>query len=77
MALVTFVAFLKDRRISFGFALIPALLMACMPIAALALMVLQHGPGSLLGGIALMMLLLGLYVAVMSLRFVLGREAVR
>jgi hypothetical protein len=40
-------------------------------------MVLQHGPGSLLGGIALMMLLLGLYVAVMSLRFVLGREAVR
>lgn len=77
LALVTFVAFLKDRRISFGFALIPALLMACMPIAALALMVLQHGPGSLLGGIALMMLLLGLYVAVMSLRFVLGREAVR
>jgi carbon starvation protein len=70
LALITFVVFLKHRRVAFGFALVPALAMGLMPILALIMMVVQHGPLSLLGGIALGMLLLGLYVTVMSLRFV-------
>ena len=74
LALMTFVAFLKSNRIAFGFALIPALLMAGMPIAALAMLVLQYGPLSMLGAIAVFMLLLGLYVTVMSLRFALRRD---
>lgn len=70
LALITFVVFLKSRRIAFGFALIPAALMVVMPIAALVLMAVQHGPASLLGSISLGMVVLGLYVVVMSLRFV-------
>jgi carbon starvation protein len=70
LALITFVVFLKSRRIAFGFALAPAALMVGMPMAALVLMAVQHGPASLLGGIALGMVLLGVYVVVMSLRFV-------
>jgi carbon starvation protein len=70
LALITFVVFLKHRRIAFGFALVPALAMSIMPIVALVMMVVQHGPTSLLGGIALGMVLLGLYVTVMSLKFV-------
>ncbi|PXA05313.1 carbon starvation protein A [Coraliomargarita sinensis] len=71
LALITFVVFLKHRRIAFGFALIPAALMVVMPMTALVFMVFQHGPFSLLGGIALGMVLLGLYVTVMSMKFVL------
>ena len=70
LALVTFVVFLKHRRIAFGFALVPALLMAVMPLTALCMMVVEHGPFSMLGGIALAMVLLGVYVSAMSLRFV-------
>lgn len=72
LALITFVVFLKHRRIAFGFALIPAVGMIFMPMAALLLMVAQHGPLSLLGGIALAMVLIGLYVLVMSAKFVLS-----
>ena len=75
LALITFVVFLKDRKIAFKFALIPALVMAAMPMTALVFMVMQHGPISLLGGIALAMLLLGLYVTVMSLKFVTSGPA--
>lgn len=71
LALTTFVVFLKDRRIAFGFALWPALFMVLMPMLALVLMVVEHGPRSLLGGIACGMLALGLYVSAMSLRFVM------
>jgi len=71
LALITFVVFLKHRRIAFGFALIPAVLMIIMPITALVMMVVQHGPLSMLGGIALAMVLLGLYVVIMSLKFVM------
>ncbi|RPG85651.1 MAG: carbon starvation protein A [Coraliomargarita sp. TMED73] len=70
LALTTFLVFLRDRRIAFGFALWPTLFMVAMPMLALALMVVEHGPMSLLGGIACAMLALGLYVSVMSLRFV-------
>ena len=44
--------------------------MVLMPMLALALMIMEHGPMSLLGGIASGMLALGLYVSAMSLRFV-------
>ncbi len=71
LALITFVVFLKHRRLVYGFALIPAALMVAMPITALVFMVFQHGPFSLLGGIALGMVLLGIYVTVMSIRFVM------
>ena len=71
LALITFVVFLKHRRIAFGFVLVPALAIASMPIIALVMMVMQYGPFSLLGGIALGMVLLGFYVTVMSLRFVM------
>jgi len=73
LALITFVVFLKHRRVAFGFALIPAALMVVMPMTALVFMVFQHGPMSLLGGISLGMFLLGLYVTVMSMRFVLAK----
>ncbi|MDP4643934.1 MAG: hypothetical protein NWS71_05770 [Opitutales bacterium] len=80
LALITFVVFLKHRRIAFGFAIVPAAVMVVMPIAALLMMVFQHGVFSMLGGIALAMVLLGLYVTVMSLKFVMApavAEAVR
>lgn len=72
LALITFVVFLKHRRIAFGFAIVPAAVMVVMPIAALLMMVFQHGVFSMLGGIALAMVLLGLYVTVMSLKFVMA-----
>ena len=75
LALITFVVFLKDRRIAFAFALVPAVLMVIMPMTALVFMVLQHGPLSLLGSISLGMLLIGLYVTAMSMRFVLAGPA--
>ena len=75
LALITFVVFLKHRRIAFGFALIPAAIMVVMPIMALIMMVIQHGCFSMLGSIALIMVLLGLYVTVMSLKFVMRSDA--
>lgn len=76
LALITFVVFLKHRRIAFAFALIPASVMVVMPIMALVMMVFQHGVLSMLGGIALGMVLLGLYVTVMSLKFVMEPPAI-
>jgi len=72
LALITFVVFLKHRRIAFAFALVPAIAMSIMPIMALVMMVIQHGALSMLGGIALAMVLLGVYVTVMSLKFVMA-----
>ena len=74
LALITFVAFLKHRRIAFGFTLLPAALMLIMPIFALAIMVVQYGPLSLLGGIALGMLLLGTYMTVTSLKHIYSKD---
>lgn len=74
LALVTFMVFLKHRRIAFGFVMVPAVAMIVMPILALVMMVFQHGPFSLLGGIALGMVLLGVFVTAMSLRFVFGAD---
>ena len=72
LALITFVVFLKHRRIAFGFALIPAAVMVVMPVLALVMMVIQYGPFSMLGGIALGMVVLGIYVTFMSVKFVLA-----
>lgn len=72
LALITFVVFLKHRRIAFGFALIPAAVMVVVPVLALVMMVIQYGPFSMLGGIALGMVVLGIYVTFMSVQFVLA-----
>ncbi len=71
LALITLVVFLKHRGIAFGFALIPAAVMVGMPMTALVLMVGQYGLFSLLGSVSCVMFVLGLYVTVMSMRFVL------
>ena len=70
LALVTFVVFLKHRRIAFGFALVPALLMAVMPLTGLCMMVVEHGPLSMLGGHCPGNGAAGPVVSIMSLRFV-------
>lgn len=70
LALITFVAFLKHRRIAFGFALLPTAVMLIMPILALLIMVVQYGLLSLLGSIALGMVLLGAYMTVTSLKHI-------
>ena len=77
LALITFVVFLKHRRIAFGFALAPTAIMLVMPIAALLLMVFQYGPFSLLGGIALGMVVLGGYMTVVSLRYTLNCQSAK
>jgi carbon starvation protein len=68
LALITFVVFLKHRQVAFGFALLPTAVMLIMPLSALMIMVVQYGPVSLLGGISLGMALLGVYMAVASLK---------
>lgn len=75
LALVTFVVYLRDRKIAYRFALIPAVFMLLTPLVALAFMVADREVGWLLRGMSLGMFALGVYVAGMSLRFVLrGRE---
>ncbi len=83
LALVTFTVFLKSRRIAFGFALIPAVLMVCMPMLALGIMSWTFAEAFLqsrqwmtavLGTVSLAMFLLGLFVVSMSARFVGGRS---
>jgi carbon starvation protein len=68
LALITFVVFLKHLRIAFGFAVLPTAVMLIMPFAALLIMVFQFGPISLLGGTALGMALLGIYMTIAALR---------
>ncbi len=72
LALVTFVVFLKARRIRYGFVLIPAIVMVIMPLTALVMMVNKYGPLSMLGSISLGMLLLGIFVVGMSAKFVVS-----
>ncbi|MEC8333593.1 MAG: carbon starvation CstA family protein [Verrucomicrobiota bacterium] len=71
LSLITFVVFLKHHRIAFGFVIIPAAIMILMPFLALISMLFQQGPFSILGGISLCMVLLGIYVLSMSIRFLL------
>ena len=70
LALITFIVFLKDRRVAYGFVLIPAIIMIVMPVSALLLMVFQYGPVSMLGGIALIMVFIAICILAMSVSFV-------
>ena len=72
LALITFVVFLKHRRVAYGFVVLPAAVMVLMPIAGLLILAYQYGPFSMLGGIALAMVVLGAYVITMSLKFVMS-----
>lgn len=71
MALLTFLVFLKNRKIKYGFIIPAVAIMVVMPLAALALMTFDFGPVSMLGSIALVMLVLGGFVTFMSLKYVL------
>lgn len=70
MALLTFLVFLKNKRIKYGFVIPAATVMVVMPLVALTLMSYNFGPLSLIGGISLVMLILGGFVTTMSIRFV-------
>ena len=71
LALLTFLVYLKSRKIRYGFVIPATVVMVIMPLSALILMARQYGPFSLLGSISSLMFLLGGFVTVMSLRFVL------
>lgn len=72
LALITFVVYLRSKRIKAGFALWPALIMIAMPLIALAMMTYQYGPTSMLGSMSLIMLLLGIFVSYRSIHTVIG-----
>lgn len=74
LALVTFVVFLKARRIKFGFALVPAIIMVIMPMTALVMMALNDEMAIMLRVISVIMFFLGLFVVVMSAKFVVRAE---
>ncbi len=75
LALLTFLVFLKNKKLKYGFIVPAVTIMVFMPLLALILMTADYGPLSLLGGISLAMLLLGGFVTFMSLRFVLTQKA--
>ena len=68
LALLTFVVFLKSSKVSYGFALLPALVMIVMPMTALAIMVQKFGVGTLMGGTACAMIILGFFLMATSWR---------
>ncbi|MGC9452528.1 MAG: carbon starvation CstA family protein [Oceanipulchritudo sp.] len=71
LALLTFLVFLKSRRIRYGFIIPATVVMVVMPLSALATMTLSNGILSLIGGVSFLMFLLGGFVTVMSVRYVL------
>jgi carbon starvation protein len=68
LALLTFVVFLKASRLGYGFALLPAIIMIVMPMTALAIMIQKFGIGTMLGGTAAGMFVLGFFLMVTSWR---------
>ena len=68
LALLTFVVFLKASKVGYVFALVPAVVMIVMPMTALALMVQKFGIGTLMGGTACAMFILGFFLMVTSWR---------
>lgn len=68
LALLTFVVFLKASRVGYGFALLPAIIMIVMPMTALAIMIQKFGIGTMLGGTAAGMFVLGFFLMVTSWR---------
>ncbi|HSH09711.1 MAG TPA: carbon starvation CstA 5TM domain-containing protein, partial [Oceanipulchritudo sp.] len=71
LALLTFLVFLKSRKTAYGFVAPAAAIMVIMPLSALVNMIIEHHPFSLLGGISSVMFLLGGFVTIMSLRYVI------
>jgi len=70
LALLTFVVFLKFKKASYQFALVPALIMILMPMLALFHMASKFGLGSLIGGASAGMFILGVFLMTIS-----GRQA--
>ncbi len=68
LALVTFVVFLRSRKITVWFAAVPAALMATMPVWALATMALDARMDAFLRVSAAFQLALGLFIIGRSLR---------
>lgn len=66
LALLTFVVFLKIKKTSYTFALIPALVMMFMPMLALWDMASRFGISSLVGGASVGMFVLGFYLMISS-----------
>ena len=62
LALLTFVVFLKLKKASYQFALVPALIMILMPMLALFHMASKFGLGSLIGGASAAMFVLGVFL---------------
>ncbi|NDV63528.1 carbon starvation protein A [Puniceicoccales bacterium CK1056] len=71
LALLTFMVFLKSKKIRYGFVIPAVIIMVVMPLSALALMAASNGVLSLLGGVSAAMFLLGGFVTTMSVRYVL------
>lgn len=71
LALLTFMVYLKSRRIRYGFIIPAVVIMVIMPLSALALMAHSNGPFSLIGGVSAAMFLLGGFVTAMSVKYVL------
>jgi carbon starvation protein len=69
LALVTFAVFLKNEGVKrYRFVLIPMVIMLLMPVSALGLMVFDSHLSWLLRGVSAGMLVLGVFVAGMSLK---------
>ena len=66
ISLITLVAFLKKSKLSSTLAIFPAFLMSVVPIWGLILLFLQRGEDSLVGGIALAMVFMGLFLIIYS-----------
>ena len=75
LALLTFVVFLKSSKISFGFALAPAVVMIVMPMIALAFTANEYGFDSMLGLTAGGMFLLGIYLTFEAWRGMRSQES--
>ena len=70
LALLTFMVYLKSKKIGYAFIIPAVVVMVIMPLSALAMMAWSYKPLSLLGGISSLMFLLGGFVTIMSLRYV-------
>jgi len=73
-ALLTLVVFLRIRGISYGFALLPAVLMVVMPMLALSWMMRSNGFDTLLGGTSVLMFILGCYLTFVCLKKVSAKK---
>ena len=75
LALLTFVVFLKASKVSYGFALLPAVVMIVMPMTALAMMTQKYGFDTMLGSVSAAMFLLGFFLIILSWRYLTGGSA--